>query len=99
MRKPRLDTGTVRHWAALVCLWVLLAFAWMETTHAHPANDLARGSNPCAVCIAVHANAPAVTAHPLPVVFATESVTIAFRAEHKGVASDISLFIRPPPAA
>jgi hypothetical protein len=88
----------VRNWAALCCLSVLLAFAWLETTHAHPAGELARGSTPCAVCIAVHANAPALTAHPAPVLFTVETLTASFRAERKDITAEISLFIRPPPA-
>lgn len=97
MGEARIRTETVRHCAALCCLCVLLAFAWLETTHAHPAGDSLRGSTPCTVCIAVHANAPALTAHALPVLFTVETLTAQLRVERKGITSEISLFIRPPP--
>jgi hypothetical protein len=77
---------------------VLLLFAFLETIHAHPAGDLSRGSS-CAICIAVHANAPALTASPIPVLFAVQTVLAPFRVEHKSISADLPLFIRPPPAA
>lgn len=88
---------SLRLWVALVCLCLVLVFVGLETTHAHPSGDLARGSSSCSICVAVHANAPALTAHSLPVVFTVESLTVLFRAERKGTTQDLTLFIRPPP--
>jgi hypothetical protein len=87
-----------RRWIALGCIVLVALFAGLEATHAHSDAQPARSSSPCAVCISVHANAPAVTSHPLPVLFATEAVAIPFRAEGHGIAAEIALFIRPPPA-
>jgi hypothetical protein len=92
-------SGSARRWIALAYLYLVLIFVGLETTHAHPSGDLARGSRPCAICIAVHVNAPALTAHSLPVLFTVERLTVLFRAEHKGATQDLTLFIRPPPIA
>ncbi len=97
--KGLFGNGPWQRWMALGCLFLLLAFVGLEATHAHSDGQLARSSSPCAVCISVHANSPAMTAHPLPVLFAFEAVTVPFRAERKAVAAELSLFIRPPPAA
>jgi hypothetical protein len=75
-----------------------MLFAFLETTHAHPAGDISRGSNSCAICIAVHANAPALTSSPTPVVFSVQTVLAPFRIERKSISADLSLLIRPPPA-
>jgi hypothetical protein len=83
---------------ALGCVLLVLAFAGLEAMHAHSDGQLARSSGPCAVCISVHANSAAVTAHPMPVVFAVEAVTVPFRVEGKAIAPELTLFIRPPPA-
>jgi hypothetical protein len=87
-----------QRWMALGCLLLILIFAGVEATHAHSDAQLARSSSPCAVCISVHANSPALTAHPLPVLFSVEAVTVPFRAERKAIAPELTLFIRPPPA-
>ena len=98
MRLAPIETRAPRQWAALCCLSVLLLFACLETIHAHPAGDLSRGSNSCVICIAVHANAPALTANPIPVLFTVGTVLAPFRAERKSISADLSVFIRPPPA-
>jgi len=97
MQQGDIYTGSWRRWIALLSLCLVLIFVGLETTHAHPSGDLARGSSPCAICIAVHANAPALTTHSLPVLFTVERMTVLFRAEHKGATQDLTLFIRPPP--
>lgn len=97
MRQDQLHGGAVKRLIALASLCLILVFAGLEAAHAHPASDVARGSTPCAICIAVHANAPALTAHALPVIFTVESMTVLFRAERKGTTQDLTLFIRPPP--
>ncbi len=92
-----LVSGAWQRWMALGCLFLVLVFAGVEATHAHSDAQLARSSSPCAICISVHANSPAVTAHSLPVLFTVESVTVPFRAEGKAIAPELTLFIRPPP--
>lgn len=96
-RKGLFVNGPWQRWMALGCLFLLLAFVGLEATHAHSDGELARSSSPCAVCISVHANSPAVTAQPLPVLFAVEAVTLPFRVEGKAIAPELTLFIRPPP--
>jgi hypothetical protein len=81
---------------ALGCLFLVLAFAGVEATHAH-SDAMARSSSPCAVCISVHANSPLVITHDLPVLFSVEAVTLPFRATGHAVAAELTLFIRPPP--
>lgn len=82
---------------ALGCLFLVLAFAGLEATHAHSDAQMARSSSPCAVCISVHANSPLVMTHDLPVLFSVEAVTLPFRATGHAVAAELTLFIRPPP--
>src|ERR1700758_1511682 len=79
MQPGEIYPGSARRWIALACLCLVLIFVGLETTHAPPSGDLARGSSPCAICIAVHANAPALTAHSLPVLFTVERLTVLFR--------------------
>lgn len=95
----QLENPRWQRWIALGCIVLVALFAGLEATHAHSDAQPARSSSPCAVCISVHANAPAVTSHPLPVLFTAEAVAIPFRAEGHGIAAEIALFIRPPPAA
>jgi hypothetical protein len=84
---------------ALICLFLVLAFAGLEATHAHSDAQMARSSSPCTLCISVHASSPAVVAHNVPIIFAVEAVTLPLRAEGTGIAVELTLFIRPPPAA
>ncbi len=94
----QLETFALRRWTALGCILLAVAFAVLGAIHAHSDAQPACGSAPCAVCISVHANAPAVTSHPLLILFAAETVAIPFRAEGHGIAAEPTLFIRPPPA-
>jgi hypothetical protein len=97
-QKSRLMSGPWQRCMALGCLLLVLAFAGLEATHAHSDAQMARSSSPCALCISVHANSPAVIAYALPIVFAVEAVTLPFRAQGHVVTSELTLFIRPPPA-
>ena len=99
IRKSQLETALWQRWIALGCLLLVLVFAGLEATHVHSDAQLAGNASPCAVCISVHANAPAVSFHPLPTLLAVEIVAVPFRTEGKGIAEEIALFIRPPPAA
>jgi hypothetical protein len=89
----------LRRWAARICILLVLLMVGVEATHAHPDAASPRTSSPCAICISVHANAPAVAFHPLPTLSALETVAIAFQENGKGILREISLFIRPPPAS
>jgi hypothetical protein len=96
-REGQFEHGRWQRCMALGCILLVLLFAGLEATHMHPDARLARSSEPCAVCISVHANAPAVTFHPLPTLLAVESLAVPFRVEHKGISKELRLFIRPPP--
>jgi len=89
--------SSLRRWLAQSCVLLVLLMTGVEATHAHSVAS-ARVSSPCAICISVHANAPAATFHPLPTLCTLETVAIPFRVEGKGIVKEISLFIRPPPA-
>jgi hypothetical protein len=86
----------IRQWA-LACVLLALLMVGVEATHVHPDAASARTSSLCAICISVHANAPAVAFHPLPALTAVETVAIAFQTEGKSILKEITLFIRPPP--
>lgn len=84
---------------ALSCIALALFMTGLEATHAHSDAAVSHNSSPCVICISVHANAPAVTFHPLPTLAALETLAVPFQAEGKGIVKEISLFTRPPPAA
>lgn len=96
--KNQLEASRGRRWIALGCISLVLLFAGLAATHFHSDAQIACGSRPCAICISLHSNAPAVTAHSLYVQFTIDSVAIPFVAEGKGHAVERAFFIRPPPA-
>jgi hypothetical protein len=76
---------------------LVVVFSGLETTHAH--SDLPRASDtPCLICLALHVNAPAVTVHPLPVLFAVAIIAIPYEIQGNGLAGRLELFTRPPPS-
>ena len=95
IRKGQFETG---RWLALICVLLLLVFTGLEATHAHPEGPLSRGSSSCALCVSAHANALGVAFVPLPAPLMVEAVSLPFRVEVRGLATELSLFIRPPPA-
>lgn len=80
------------------CLLLVVLFTAVEAVHTH--SDIARHSGaPCLICISAHSNAPALTAHFLPVLVAVASIIVPYEFEAKGIASRLELFTRPPPLA
>jgi hypothetical protein len=84
---------------AMVCIVLALFVAGLEATHSHVDGAVARNSSPCVICLSVHANAPTVTVYLLLVFHSVEAFTIPFETQGKSAISELSLFIRPPPAA
>jgi hypothetical protein len=97
LKAGQFGKSSVRRCTAYACVLLVLLMVGVEAIHAHPDAPHAKASSPCAICISVHANAPAVTFHPLPTLSAVETVAMAFQAQGKGIVKEISLFIRPPP--
>jgi hypothetical protein len=89
----------MKRFIALSCILIALVLAGVEATHAHSDAAVSSNSRPCAICISVHSNAPAVTFHSLPVLHAVEIVIIPYRTQGKSTAPELSLYIRPPPSA
>ena len=83
--------------AALACISLVLLLAGLEATHSHSDVSSVR-SSPCAICLSVHANAPAVTLLLLPTLAALATLVTPSLIEAHGTQREISLFIRPPPA-
>jgi hypothetical protein len=84
---------------AMVCIVLALFVAGLEATHSHSDAAVARNSSPCVICLSVHANAPTVTVYLLLVFHSVEAFTVPYETQGKSAISDLSLFIRPPPAA
>jgi hypothetical protein len=84
---------------AMVCIVLALFVAGLEATHSHSDSAVARNSSPCVVCLSVHANAPTVTVYLLLVFHSVEAFTVPYETQGKSAISELSLFIRPPPAA
>ncbi|HEY6274440.1 MAG TPA: hypothetical protein VIX19_20840 [Terriglobales bacterium] len=97
-RKDQLEIARWRRLLALGCVSLVLLFAGLAATHFHSDAQIACGSRPCAICISLHSNAPAVTAHSLDVLFVVDSVATPYVAEGKGFQVERAFFIRPPPA-
>ena len=98
VRNGQLETGRVMRWMALSAVLLVLLMTGLETTHAHSDATASRNSSPCAICITAHANAPVVTVHFLPELYAVETVAVAYAPEGKSSAPELQLFIRPPPS-
>ena len=81
------------------CVALLLFIACAEAVHNHSNAAVAPNSAPCVICITVHAKAPTITVHLLPVMHAVESVAVLPVTEGKSAVSELSLFIRPPPTS
>lgn len=84
---------------AMVCIVLALFVAGLEATHSHSDGAVARNSSPCAICLSVHANSPTVTVYLLLVFHSVEAFTVPYEIQGKSAISELSLFIRPPPAA
>ncbi len=99
IRKGQFETGQLKRSIALSGILMALVMAGVEATHAHSDAAVSSNSRPCAICISVHSNAPAVTFHSLPVLHAVDMVAIPYRTQGKNTAPELSLYIRPPPSA
>lgn len=95
--KNRCEPGLLFRWAAFACVFLVLFLAAVEATHAHSEVASVR-SSPCAICLSVHANAPAITFHLLPTLSALEALVQPSLLQGHGIQTEISLFTRPPPS-
>jgi hypothetical protein len=82
---------------ALACVCLVLMFTGLEATHAHSDAQLSRSAAGCAICVSVHANAPAATFYVLPTLLAVELLPSPLQSQGKDFCRKLSLFIRPPP--
>jgi hypothetical protein len=97
--KSQLESGKLVRLVALACIVLALLMAGVEATHSHADAVVASNSSPCVICLSVHAKAPAVTVYLLLVFHSVEAFTIPYETQGKSAISELSLFIRPPPAA
>jgi len=96
--KGQLESNRLARFIALGCIFLALVMTGVEATHAHSEVALSRNSAPCAICLSAHAKAPTITVQFLPLVYAVETVAVAYELEGKSTAPELSLFIRPPPS-
>jgi hypothetical protein len=95
----QLETRKLMRLIALLCIVLALFVAGLEATHSH-SDAVAQNSSPCVICLSVHANsAPTVTVYLLLVFHSVEAFTVPYEIQGKSAISELSLFIRPPPAA
>jgi hypothetical protein len=83
---------------AMVCIVLALFVAGLEATHSHSEAAVTQNSSPCVICLSVHANTPTVTVYLLLVFHSVEAFTVPYETQGKSAISELSLFIRPPPA-
>jgi hypothetical protein len=95
----QLERRKLIRFIAMVCIVLALFVAGLEATHSHSDGAVARNSSPCAICLSVHANSPTVTVYLLLVFHSVEAFTVPYEIQGKSAISELSLFIRPPPAA
>ena len=98
-RTSQFETRKLMRLLAMVCIVLALFVAGLEATHSHSDAAVARDSSPCVICLSVHANAPTVTVYLLLVFHSVEAFTLPYETQGKSAISELSLFIRPPPAA
>jgi len=97
VRKGQFETSSLMRWIALSCLVLALLMTGLETTHLHSGQSLSQHSS-CALCLSAHANAPALMFHFLPALHTLDIIAAARPLEGKSAASELRLFIRPPPS-
>ena len=95
----QVESRKVMRFIALLCIVLALFVAGLEATHSHSDAAVAQNSSPCVICLSVHANAPTVTVYLLLVFHSVEAFTVPYETKGKSAISELSLFIRPPPAA
>ncbi len=95
----QVESRKLMRFIALLCIVLALFVAGLESTHSHSEAAVARNSSPCVICLSVHANAPTVTVYLLLVFHSVEAFTLPYETQGKSAVSELSLFIRPPPAA
>jgi len=83
----------------VLCLLMLLVCTSAEALHTHRDRAMSRDGTPCLVCFSLHATAPAVKAHSLPVLFAVAMIAVPYEVQANGITSRLELFTRPPPIA
>jgi hypothetical protein len=93
------ETRKLMRLIALLCIVLALFVAGLEAIHSHSDSAVAQSSSPCVICLSVHANAPTVTVYLLLVFHSVEAFTVPYEIQGKSAISELSLFIRPPPAA
>jgi hypothetical protein len=97
VRKGQFETGTPLRWIAVSCVLLALLMTGLEATHVHSGASLSPHSA-CAVCLSVHANAPALAFHFLPALHTLDIIAVAQRPRGRSACSELTLFIRPPPS-
>jgi hypothetical protein len=96
IHRAQFEAGGLGRWIALNSILLILVFNTLEAAHSHATTS--GDSSRCAICISVLGNAPAVAAHPLPVLRAVAVVAARHQPQRESAATEPTLFIRPPPA-
>jgi hypothetical protein len=97
--KSQFERGKMVRLVALACIVLALFMAGLEATHSHSDAVVASNSSPCVICLSVHAKAPVIAVYLLLVFHSVEAFTVPYETQGKSAISELSLFIRPPPAA
>lgn len=98
-RRSQPEFSSLMRVAALCCIALALFMSGLEAMHAHTDFAASTNSSPCVICLSIHVNAPTVSVQVLPHFHAIEAIAIPYQSEGKSAISDLTLFIRPPPAA
>jgi len=81
----------------LTCILLVLMMTCLEAMHAHADAASPDATRPCAICIAVHSNAPATTVDLLTILTKLEIIKVCYQNWHTSKPRELKLFIRPPP--
>jgi hypothetical protein len=99
IRQSQPEFGSLMRIVALSCIVLALFMCGLEAMHAHSDALATTNSSPCVICLSIHVNAPTVSVQILPEFHAVEALAIPNETEGKSTVADLTLFIRPPPAA
>jgi hypothetical protein len=99
IQRSQPEFGRLMRFVALSCIVLALFMSGLEAMHAHTDAVASTNSSPCVICLSIHVNAPTVSVQILPQFHTIEAVAVPYQTEGKSAISDLSLFIRPPPAA
>jgi hypothetical protein len=93
------ETSKMMRTVAIACVLLAVFMTGVEAIQSHSDAAFTAHSAPCAICLSAHAKAPTITVRGLPLIFTVETLALTYDSKDKSSSQELTLFIRPPPAA